>query len=123
MTRYAWTGAAVLAIAATAALATGSVVRAAPAGKICPSFSKSGKTYHWTTVGTGWTCASAKPWVVKLSGERARKAADGRYPLANAPKGYHCFSSFQDKRGYAIGGACYLGTLAYPRSGFQWLGS
>lgn len=123
MTPNAWKSAAVLAIAATAVLASTSVVSAAPEGKICPSFSRAGTTYHWTTVGTGWTCTSAKPWVVRLSSERVRRAADGRYPLRNGPKGYHCFSSFQDKRGYAIGGACYLGTLAYPRSGFQWLGS
>jgi len=123
MTRNAWRGAAVLAIAATAALAATSAVRAAPEGKVCPSFSKSGKTYHWTTVGTGWTCTSAKPWVVKLIGQHVRRAADGRYPLANGPSGYHCYSSFQDKRGYSIGGLCYLGTLAFPKSGFQWLGS
>jgi hypothetical protein len=57
--RHAWRGGAVLAIAAMAASAGTSVTRASAAGKIAPSFSKSGKTYRWTTVGTGWAALAA----------------------------------------------------------------
>lgn len=107
-------------LALGAALAAASA-RAAPTGQICASFSHGGLTYHWETVGTGWTCSSAKPWVVKLSGDRVGAAA-GSIKLTNGPKGYHCYASLAHK-GYASGGLCYAGTLAYPKSGFTWNGT
>jgi hypothetical protein len=95
--------------------------RAATTGSLCPAFAHGGLTYHWETVGTGWTCWSARPWVVKLSSDRVGAAA-GSVKLTNGPKGYHCFASSTHK-GYASGGLCYAGTLAYPKSGFTWNGT
>jgi hypothetical protein len=106
--------------AATVLVAT-SNVPATAAGKLCPKFSKSGLTYQWEVVGTGFTCASAKKWVVKLSNDHA-DTSKGKVALTNGPKGYHCFASL-DTKGLASGGLCYKGTLAFPKSGFTWNGS
>jgi len=62
-------------------------VGAARAGKLCPSFKQ-----------TGWTCASTKPWIVKLSSDRVHVGIANR----------------------ATAGQCFKGTLAFPRSGFAW---
>ena len=108
-------------VALTASIAAASSVHAASAGQLCPQFTKSRLTYHWETAGTGWTCASAKPWVVKLSGDHVGSAT-GNVPLTNGPKGYHCYATLTHK-GLASGGACFKGTWAFPRSGFTWNGS
>ena len=46
----------------------------------------------------------------------------GQMALHNGPKGYHCVAT-QDAKGHASVGACYKGTLAFPKSGFLWNGS
>ena len=111
---------ATLGVAVTACAGAASAVHATPAGKICPSFKGNGLTYHWETAGTGWTCASAKPWVVKLSNDRIRSIG-GSVSLTNGPRGYHCYGTIAHK-GLAAGGACFKGTWAYPKSGFTWNG-
>jgi hypothetical protein len=121
MIRRACVAAAVLALVATAVLAAVSEVPAAAAGKVCPSFSQSGLKYFSETVGSGFTCNTAKTWVLKLSKDPADTTA-GRVALHNGPKGYHCVAT-KDAKGHASVGACYKGTLAFPKSGFLWSGS
>lgn len=112
---------ALVVVSAAAALAAGSFAHGATAGQLCPSFSKSGLTYQWETVGTGWTCTSAKPWIVKLSGDRVAAVA-GKVTLKNGPSGFKCYASLTHK-GRASGGLCFKGTLAFPKSGFTWNGT
>ena len=58
------------AVAASVCLATATTAGAARTGKVCSSFKQGGRTYRSETLGTGWTCASAKAWIVKLIGDR-----------------------------------------------------
>jgi hypothetical protein len=108
-------------VAAVAPLAGAAAGRAAPAGELCKTFETAGLKVQWETAGTGWTCSSAKPWVVKLIDDHVRPAL-GSVPLRNGPHGYHCFA-VSEKNGHVSGGLCYLGTLAYPKSGFTWNGN
>lgn len=103
-------GAAFLAIAVTG--------RAAPAGQICPAFKDGGLKFNWETVGTGWSCSSAKPWVLKLSHAHVRIAA-GNAPMTGGPRGYHCYATLKRKGRVSLG-SCFKGTWAYPGSGFSW---
>jgi hypothetical protein len=121
MVRRACVALAVLAIVATALLAVTSAVPAAAAGKVCPSFSQSGLKYFSETVGSGFTCDTAKTWVQKLSKDSV-DTTSGKAVLSNGPKGYHCVAT-DDAKGHASVGACYKGTLAFPKSGFLWNGS
>jgi hypothetical protein len=121
MIRRACVAAAVLALVATAVLAATSAIPAAAAGKVCPSFSQSGLKYFTETVGSGFTCNTAKTWVLKLSKDSA-DTTSGKVALKNGPKGYHCVAT-ADVKGFASVGACYKGTLAFPKSGFLWNGS
>jgi hypothetical protein len=121
MTGRAGAFAAVFASAVAAFVVAASVASATRAGAICPAFSKGGLKYQWETVGTGFTCKSAKPWVVRLSSDRVKSIA-GRVPLHNGPAHFHCFAT-GDLKGHASGGLCYKNTLAYPGSGFTWNGS
>src|SRR5262245_32563075 len=107
---------------AAAFFALVSVAPASPAGQLCPSFSKGGLTYHWETAGTGWTCGSAKPWVLKLSSDRIADPNVRKVVLRNGPAGFHCLASARTK-GRASSGVCYKNTLAFPKSGFTWFGS
>lgn len=112
---------ALVAAAVAASLAGATTSHAASAGKICPAFKTSGLKVQWETAGTGWSCTAAKKWVVKLIHDHVKPAV-ANVPLKNGPKGYHCFASFE-KKGLVAGGLCYLGTLAYPKSGFTWNGN
>jgi len=110
---------ATLVVVASVSLATASTVGAARAGKLCPSFKQGGRSYHSETLGTGWTCASAKPWIVKLSSDRVHVGI-ANVPLTNGPRGYHCSANPFSRGGRATAGQCFKGTLAFPRSGFAW---
>ena len=121
MIRRGWVAVAVLALVTTAVLAALSDVPATAAGKVCPSFSNSGLKYFSETVGSGFTCNTAKTWVLKLSKDPA-DTTTGQVALHNGPKGLHCVAT-QDAKGHASVGACYKGTLAFPKSGFLWNGS
>ena len=121
MIRRACVALAISAFVATAAFAAVSEVPATAAGKVCPSFSQSGLKYFTETVGSGFTCATAKSWVLKLTNDPVDTTA-GRVALNNGPKGYHCVAT-NDAKGKASVGACYKGTLAFPKSGFLWNGS
>ena len=109
----------VSAVAASVCLATATTAGAATAGKVCSPFKQGGKTYRSETIGTGWTCASAKAWIVKLIGDRVHIVSKS-VPLANGPRGYHCAADPTSERGHATAGHCIKGTIAFPGSGFAW---
>ena len=111
---------AILVVVASACLAAASTGGAAGAGKVCPTFKQGRLTFHPETLGTGWTCASAKPWIVKLIGDRV-PVGSRNVPLTNGPSGYHCLATPFRRRGRATSGACFKGTIAFPRSGFAWI--
>ncbi len=101
-------------------LITASTVGAARAGQLCRPFKQGGRSYSWETIGTGWTCSSAKPWVVKLIGDRIR-TANANNPLTNGPRGLRCTANPLSRGGHATAGQCIKGTLAFPQSGFAWM--
>jgi hypothetical protein len=108
-----------LLVVASACLAAASTAGAARDGQVCQSFKLRGLTFKWETVGSGWTCSSAKPWIVKLSADRVHVTGTN-VPLANGPRGYHCVATPFSRGGRATGGACLKGTFAFPKSGFSW---
>ena len=119
MARRVWTGAAVVAIAAVASFGAATEVRAVPTGgAVCTSFSLSGLKYQWSVIGSV-TCNQAKPWLLKLLADHVK--ADKKVALGNGPKGFHCTAT-GDSKGRPSAGACYTGTLAFPKNGFQWFG-
>jgi hypothetical protein len=112
--------AAIVAIAAVG-VPIATAATASAKAEVCPVFTASGVKYQWETVGTGFTCGSAKPWVMKLIKDSA-DTSSGKVTLTNGPKGYHCFASSADN-GHASAGQCYKGTAAFPKSGFAWFNS
>jgi hypothetical protein len=118
--RSAAGGAILLVLAATALMAS-APAGATRSGQICPAFRSLKLKVQWETVGEGYTCTSAKPWVLKLIADKVKKSP-GNVPLRNGPKGLHCFATLETK-GHASVGVCYKGTLAYPGSGFTWNGT
>ena len=96
---------------ATGARATGTAA-------ICKTLSASGLKVQWSVIGNV-TCTKAKPWLVKLLGDRGKP--DVKSVLKNAPKGFKCTAT-NDAKGRPSAGACYTGTLAFPKNGFQWFG-
>src|SRR2546430_16117655 len=111
---------ALVAVVALVSLAAASTSGATSAGKICPAFKQGGIKYQSQTVGTSWTCASAKSWIVKLSLDRVPKSVTKNLPLTNGPRGLHCFATPLSRGGHATAGSCIKGTLAFPLSGFAW---
>ena len=108
-----------LVVVAALSLAAASTAGAAHTGQVCRPFKQGGHTYTWETIGTSWTCTSAKPWVVTLIGDRAHVVSKN-VPLTNGPRGYHCSANPGSRRGRATDGACFKGTIAFPISGFAW---
>ena len=120
LTRNARTRGAFVVIAVAAALGLASAVRAAPAAnEICPSFTLNGHKIQWEVIGT-WTCKTAKPWVVRLDADHG--TTTGR-PSA-APQRPNAVSLLRNPRSCERPRhrqpCCYLGTLAFPKSGFTW---
>ena len=112
-----------LVISLLAALAiAAAVAQAKPVGQVCRAFKLSGLSFSSETLGTGWTCSSAKTWISKLSKDKIRHSTKN-VPLSNGPRGYHCFATPSSQGGRATAGACIKGTLAYPGSGFAWFTS
>lgn len=110
---------AALIVATSACLAAASTVGAAGTGQLCRSFNQGGRSYHLETLGAGWTCTSAKPWVAKLIGDPVH-VTSRNVPLANGPRGYHCSANPLSRGGHATAGQCIKGTIAFPQSGFAW---
>ena len=111
----------VISLLAALAIAAG-VAQAKPAGQVCRAFKQGSLTFSSETLGTGWTCSSAKTWIGKLSMDKIRHSTKN-VPLSNGPRGYHCFATPGSQGGRATAGACIKGTLAYPGSGFAWFTS
>ena len=109
-----------LAVVPSVANATSASAAVLEKAAVCPSLTSAGVKVQWSVVGSGWTCSSAKKWVVKLVGEPHAKSA-AKVSFTDGPKGYTC-SGAADQTGHVTAGACYKGTLAHPTSGFQWFG-
>jgi len=110
---------ATIAAAAIAACAATTGAHAAPTVGICKSFSVTGAgKIQWSAIGNV-TCQEAKPWLLKIL--RKHGAPDAQAKVTNGPSGYHCRAT-NDAKGIPSIGACYTGTLKYPKNGFQWFG-
>jgi hypothetical protein len=118
MYRQASRGGAMAAIFAVAVLGAAKAQAAPTVGSVCKSFSVSGLKYQWSAIGNV-TCSQAKPWLLKLLADHA--APDASVALKNGPRGFHCRAT-ADSKGRPSAGACYTGTLAFPKNGFQWFG-
>ena len=107
-----------VAIFIAAALGAANAQANPTAGAVCKSVSVSGLKYQWSVIGNV-TCSKATPWLLKLLAEHGTPGA--KIALKNAPSGFHC-SATADSKGRPSAGACYTGTIAFPKNGFQWLG-
>ena len=106
-----------LAPAATPATTANSIC-APLTGHAWHALGKTGKKYKWEVIGTAFTCANAKHWVLKFLSTRVH--GTGRVALHGGPSGYHCYGSQLDARGYPYWGLCYQGTPAFPKNGISW---
>lgn len=104
----------ILAIAGAGAATAG---RATGTGAVCKTFTTSGLKPRWSVIGNV-TCATAKPWLVKLLADHGKPGA--KVVFKNGPKGFKC-SAVDDAKGRPSVGSCYTGTIAFPKNGFQWL--
>ncbi len=119
MVGLAWTGVAVVAIFAVATVGAAKAQATSTAGEVCTSFSVSGAgKIQWSAIGNV-TCQEAKPWLLKILGKHG--APDAQASLTNGPKGFHCRAT-NNAKGIPSAGACYTGTIAFPKNGFQWFG-
>jgi len=98
-------------IAVGAAVAAASVGGAAPTGVVCGSMKVSHTTIHYETLGNGW--------IVKLAADHVAPS-NHNVPLKNGPRGYHCVATPRTQK-FAVSGACFKGTIRFPRSGFGWI--
>jgi hypothetical protein len=120
MTRKVCGGVVAVVISTTAILANGAAVQAAPAAQICGSFKEGGLTFKSFTLGTRWTCSSAKSWIIKLSADKVQTTTHN-VALTNGPHGYHCLATTGSRGGRATAGTCFTGTVKFPGNGFAWL--
>ncbi len=119
MDRRTWTGVWMVAIFAVATLGAAQAQATSTAGEVCTSFSVSGAgKIQWSAIGNV-TCQEAKPWLLKILGKHG--APDAQAKLTNGPKGFHCRAT-NNAKGIPSAGACYTGTIAFPKNGFQWFG-
>jgi len=104
---------------AIAAVAATTGARAASTVGICKSFTASGAgKIQWSAIGNV-TCQEAKPWLLKILGRHG--APDAQAKVTNGPTGFHCRAT-DNAKGIPSVGACYTGTIKYPKNGFQWFG-
>jgi hypothetical protein len=119
MDRRTLTGIAMVAIFALAALGAAKAQATSTAGQRCTSFSVSGAgKIQWSAIGNV-TCQEAKPWLLKILGKHG--APDAQANPTTAPKRFHCRAT-NNAKGIPSVGACYTGTIAFPKNGFQWFG-
>ena len=117
--RICMTVAVIATVSATAFGTTAGAGAAPTGGMICKAFSASGLTkIEWSAIGS-MTCSTAKPYLVKFLAHRGKPGV--KVVLTGAPRGYKC-SAVDDAKGRPAVGACYTGTAAFPKNGFQWLG-
>jgi hypothetical protein len=117
--RRTWRTGLVPLLAVAAALAVSAPAQAASSP--CKSVTKYGRTYRWSVVGAAFTCGSARPYLLRVIAGAA-PAGTGVLKLKHGPRGYKCESGYLDAKRRPLAGACFKGTLAFPVSGFQWLG-
>jgi hypothetical protein len=86
-------------------------------GAVCKTFSTSGLKPKWSVIGNV-SCAEATPWLVKLLADHGKPGV--KVVPKNGPQGFKCFA-VDDAKGRPAVGACYTGTVAFPKNGFQWL--
>ena len=110
---------ALLAAIVAATLTVASTADARSAAQVCPSFNQGGKSFFLETIGSSWSCSSAKSWAVKLIGDKVPRTVTKDIPLTNGPSGYHCFAN-PGSHVHATDGTCFKGTIAFPKSGFAW---
>jgi hypothetical protein len=114
--RYA---AVIAAVAIAVVAATTGAAHAAPTAGICKSFSASGAgKIQWSAIGNV-TCQQAKPWLVKILSKHG--VPDAQAKVTNGPTGFHCRAT-NNAKGIPSVGACYTGTIKFPKNGFQWFG-
>lgn len=118
MTRATRILGALLAVALAAAIGSSAAQAAPVANSTCHPFTLNGHKIHWEVIGT-WTCTTAKRWVVKLDKDKVKPQL-GNVALHNGPARYHCYATSESSKGLVVDGTCYLGTLAFPKSGFAW---
>jgi hypothetical protein len=118
MNRRASIAAATIAAVALATSAATTDVHAAAAAGICKSFSAAGVTIEWSAIGNV-TCQEAQPWLLKILAKAG--TPDAKVTPSIGQKGFHC-SATDNGKGRATAGACYTGTIAFPKNGFQWFG-
>jgi hypothetical protein len=110
--------AAMIASVALAMFTATTGAQAAQTAGICKSLSVSSVKIQWSSIGSV-TCTKAKPWLSKILAKHGKPGA--KTNVTNRPKGFHC-SATNDLKGIPSVGACYTGTLAFPKNGFQWFG-
>ena len=109
---------ATIAAASVTIFAATTGAHAAPAAARCTSFSVSGAgKIQWSVIGNV-SCQQAKPWLLKILGKHGAPDAQAK---VNAPTGFHCKAT-NNAKGIPSAGACYTGTIAFPKNGFQWFG-
>ena len=101
-----------------ASFAAATAARAAASGQVCKTFSASGVKVEWSAIGNV-TCAKAKPWLTKILAGRGKPGV--KAVLKNVARGFKCAAT-DDSKGRPSVGACYTGTPAFPKNGFQWFG-
>lgn len=117
--RCARISAAAIAAVATAAFAAATGAHAAPTAGICRPLSVPGAgKIQWSTIGNV-TCQEARPWLLKIIG--AHGAPDAQAKVTNGPAGFHCRAT-NNAKGIPSAGACYTGTIKFPKNAFQWFG-
>ena len=105
-------------IALGAALAAASGGAAAPTAAVCGSLKVSRVKINYETL-AGWTCSSAKTWIVKLAADHVAPS-NHNVRLTNGPRGYHCFATPLRRGSWARSGTCFTGTITFPGKGFAW---
>jgi hypothetical protein len=102
-----------------ATLAATGGAHAARSAARCAAFSAAGAgKIQWSVIGNV-SCQEAKPWLLKILGKHG--SPDAQAKVTNAPKGFHCRAT-NNAKGVPSVGACYTGTIAFPKNGFQWFG-
>jgi hypothetical protein len=118
MVPYARLAAATIATIVCVTFAATVSAHAAQSAAICKSLSVSGAgRIQWSVIGNV-SCQEAKPWLVKILGKHGAPGAPAKIA---PPKGFHCRAT-NNKKGIPSVGACYTGTIQFPKNGFQWFG-
>ncbi len=118
MVPYARLTAVAIAIVVVGTFAAALSAHAARSAAICKPLSVPGATkVQWSVIGNV-SCGEAKPWLLRILG---RHGAPNSPAKITPPKGFHCQAT-DNKKGVPSIGACYTGTIKFPKNAFQWFG-